>query len=53
VITKESEAKFTEMKKNFDNLRSNYEKLYKELQDFKRKEVEVTKSSFGILQVKF
>jgi hypothetical protein len=37
VITKESEAKFTEMKKNFDNLRSNYEKLYKELQDFKRK----------------
>ena len=41
VITKESEAKFAEMKKNFDNLRSNYERLYKELQNFKQKEVEV------------
>ena len=40
-ITNESETKFAEMKRNFDNLRSNNEKLYSELNDFKRRELEV------------
>lgn len=40
-ITNQSEAKFNEMKKNFENLRQYNEKLARELQDAKRKEVEV------------
>ena len=40
-ITNESEAKFAEMKRNFDNLRSNNEKIYSDLNDFKRRELEV------------
>ena len=40
-ITNQSEAKFNEMKKNFENIRSHNETLYKELQEWKRKEVDV------------
>lgn len=40
-ITQQSEAKFNEMKKNFENLRQTNEKINNELQELRRKEVEV------------
>ena len=40
-MTSQSEAKFNEMKKNFENIRLNNEKMYGDLQDSKRKEHEV------------
>ena len=40
-ITQQSEVKFNEMKKNFENIRANNEKIYNELQNSKRKEHEV------------
>jgi hypothetical protein len=40
-ITNQSEAKFTEMKKNFENLRLTNDKLAHEIQDSRRREVDV------------
>jgi hypothetical protein len=40
-ITNQSEAKFNEMKKNFENLRLVNEKLAREIQDARRRDVEV------------
>jgi hypothetical protein len=40
-ITNQSEAKFAEMKKNFENLMSNNEKLTSDLYELRQKELEV------------
>lgn len=41
VLTTQSEAKFNEMKKNFENLRLHNEKLTNDIQELRRKEAEV------------
>lgn len=43
MITSQSEAKFNEMKKNFENLRAHNEKLAQDVQELRRREVEVYK----------
>ena len=42
MITNQSESKFNEMKKNFENLRQHNEKLISDLHLMKQKEIEVT-----------
>jgi hypothetical protein len=41
MITNQSESKFNEMKKNFENLRQHNEKLISDLHLIKQKEIEV------------
>ena len=41
MITNQSESKFNEMKKNFENLRQHNEKLIADLHLLKQKEIEV------------
>ena len=41
-ITKQSELKFLEIKKNYDYLKQNNERLMAELNDFRRKQLEVS-----------
>ena len=40
-ITQQSEAKFTEMKNNFDNIRVHNEKLVHDLQEMRIRDLEV------------
>jgi hypothetical protein len=48
VITQQSEAKFNEMKKNFENLRQNNEHLNSDLQELRRRELQVIINSIEL-----